>query len=119
VKTKQGAIIGGFTTKSWGPYTGKYTVDDAAFIFNMNQRFNQTNGNHSIYLQDDGFCFGMNMFSVRGSQLNQDNAGYNYHDNTTWGYDIPKDSSGKSSLTGEAGNKFTAVELEVFKVVNY
>ena len=44
VKTKQGAIIGGFTTKSWGPDTGSYTVDDAAFIFNMNQRFNQTDG---------------------------------------------------------------------------
>jgi hypothetical protein len=44
VKTKQGAIIGGFTTKSWGPDPGPYTVDAAAFIFNMNQRFNQTNG---------------------------------------------------------------------------
>ena len=39
VKTKQGAIIGGFTTKSWGPGSA-YVVDDAAFIFNMNQRFN-------------------------------------------------------------------------------
>ena len=62
VKTKQGAIIGGFTTKSWGPYPGCYTVDDAAFIFNMNQRFNQTNGKYSIRLRDDGFEFGSNMF---------------------------------------------------------
>jgi hypothetical protein len=38
--------------------------------------------------------------------------------NTCGGYDIPKDSSGKSSLTGEAGENFTPVELEVFKVVN-
>jgi uncharacterized protein YgfB (UPF0149 family) len=119
VKTKQGAIIGGFTTKSWGPFTYSYTVDDAAFIFNMNQRFNQTTGKHSIYLRDDGFEFGNKMFEVSGSQLNQDNAGKNNHANTGWGYDIPKDSSGKSSLTGEAGSWFTPVELEVFKVVNY
>ena len=119
MKTKQGAIIGGFTTKSWGPDTDDYTVDDAAFIFNMNQRFNQTTGKHSIGLCNDGFIFGMNMFSVTASQLNQDNAGRNDHGNTGWGYDIPKDSSGKSSLTGEAGINFTPVELEVFKVVNY
>ena len=62
VKTKQGAIIGGFTTKSWGPYPGSYTVDAAAFIFNMNQRFNQTTGNHSIQLLDNGFKFGLEMF---------------------------------------------------------
>ena len=61
MKTKQGAIIGGFTTKSWAS-SGGYTVDDAAFIFNMNQRFNQTNGKYSIRLRDDGFEFGSNMF---------------------------------------------------------
>ncbi len=59
------------------------------------------------------------MFKVTGNQLNQDNAGQNDHANTSNGYDIPKDSSGKSSLTGEDGNKFTPVELEVFKVINY
>ena len=59
------------------------------------------------------------MFSVTASQLNQDNAGRNDHADTSWGYDIPKDSSGKSSLTVEAGTSFTPVELEVFKVVNY
>jgi len=77
MKTKQGAIIGGFTTKSWGPHTGSFTVDDAAFIFNMNQRFNQTTGKHSIYLCNDGFCFGSNMFAVTASQLNRENAGWN------------------------------------------
>jgi hypothetical protein len=44
------------------------------------------------------------MFRVTASQLNQDNAGKNDHANTNYGYDIPKDSSGKSSLTGEAGS---------------
>ncbi len=62
VKTKQGAIIGGFTTKSWGPNPGSYTVDADAFIFNMNQRFNQTTGKLSILLCVDGFMFGSNMF---------------------------------------------------------
>ena len=119
MKTKQGAIIGGFTTKSWGPIPGEYTVDADAFIFNMNQRFNQTNSKYSILLSTDGFMFGNGMFSVSGSQLNQDNAGRNCHAETWRGYDIPKDSSGKSSLTGEAGFYFTPVELEVFKVVNY
>ena len=59
------------------------------------------------------------MFGVNSGQLNADNAGYNYHDATLRGYDIPKDYSGKSSLTGEASNNFTPVELEVFKVINY
>ena len=85
----------------------------------MNQRFNQTNGQKSIYLRNDGFCFGSGMFGVTGSQLNQDNAGWNDHAYTGYGYDIPKDSSCKSSLTGEAGINFTPVELEVFKVLNY
>ena len=119
VRTKQGAIIGGFTTKSWEPRTGGYTVDDAAFIFNMNQRFNQSHGKYSIFFRDSGFQFGNEMFRVTASQLNQDNAGASYYADTDWGYDIPKDSSGKSSLTGEASNNFTPVELEVFKVVNY
>ena len=119
MKTKQGAIIGGFTTKSWGPWTQSWVVDDAAFIFNINQRFNQTNGRYSIDLNDNGFRFGSDMFSVSASQLNHDNAGWNKHADTSRGYDIPKDSSGKCSLTGEEGDNFTAVELEVFKVVNY
>ena len=77
MKTNQGAIIGGFTTKSWGPCSYLYTVDDAAFIFNMNQRFNQTHGKYSILPHNDGFCFGSNMFAVTASQLNRENAGWN------------------------------------------
>jgi uncharacterized protein YgfB (UPF0149 family) len=65
VKMKQGGIVGGFTTKSWGPsFPSRYTVDNAAFIFNINQRFNQTNGKYSIYLRDNGFEFGNSMFGV-------------------------------------------------------
>ncbi len=86
----------------------------------MNQRFNQTTGIHSIFLLDDGFSFGINMFRVTASQLNKHDAGFNYYaGDTSKGYDIPLDSSGKSSLTGEAGCFFTPVELEVFKVLNY
>ncbi len=75
MKTKQGAIIGGFTSKSWGPNPGSFTIDADAFIFNMNQRFNQTTGSASIHLIGDGLMFGNEMFSVRGSPLNKDNYG--------------------------------------------
>jgi hypothetical protein len=89
VKTKQGKIIGGFTSKSWGPRSDLYTIDEAAFIFNMNQRFNQTSGTKSISHENDGFCFGNRMLYLTGSKLNANNAGDSDYADTNNGYDIP------------------------------
>jgi hypothetical protein len=114
VKTKFGAICGGFTSKSWGG-NNVYANDNAAFVFNLNDKFVPSNYDAAIRLCSDGFEFGAHVFEVVGNQLNADNNGYccvgNY-------YNISGDSEGKSPLTGEK-HTFTCVELEVFKVVNY
>ena len=87
-----------------------YTNDNAAFVFNLNDgKFTPTNYDHAIYLRNDGFEFGNNVFSVRGDKLNADGKGMsdgkgNYYNHENY-------------VAGE--NRFTCVELEVFKVVNY
>jgi hypothetical protein len=117
VKTKLGAICGGFTSKSWAA-SGKFTNDNAAFVFNLNEKFIPSNYNSAIYLNNDnGFEFGSDVFEVRGAQLNANNAG-RCDVGTINHYNISGDSEGKSPLTGEKKN-FTCVELEVYKVVNY
>jgi hypothetical protein len=116
VRTKLGAICGGFTSKSWAA-SGGYTYDNAAFVFNLNEKFIPSNYGNAIYLRNDGPDFGSDIFTVVGAQLNADNAG-RCKVGTDKFYNISGDSSGKSPLTGEKNN-FTCVELEVYKVVNY
>ena len=54
VKSRLGAIFGGFTSKSWGG-GGVFTADNTAFVFNMNQKFIQSNNDYSIYNLNDRF----------------------------------------------------------------
>ena len=61
VKTKKGVICGGFTSKSWGASVG-FTNDNAAFVFNLNVKFTPTDYGYAIYLVNDGFIFGSNVF---------------------------------------------------------
>ena len=74
VKTKKGVICGGFTSKSWAA-SGGYTNDNAAFVFNLNDKFTPTSYDNAIYLVNDGFIFGSSFLSVRGDQLNADGKG--------------------------------------------
>jgi hypothetical protein len=116
VKTKLGAICGGFASKSWGGTSG-YTNDNAAFVFNLNEKFIPCNYDKAIFHRNDGFCFGSDVLEVVTDQLNADNAGWCLV-GTGNHYNISGDSEGKSPLTGEKAN-FTCAELEVYKVVNY
>jgi hypothetical protein len=61
VRTKLGAICGGFTSKSWAA-SGGYTNDNAAFVFNLNEKFIPSNYDAAIYLRNNGFEFGSNVF---------------------------------------------------------
>ena len=119
VKTLLGAICGGFASKSWAG-SGSWTNDNAAFVFNLNEKFIPSNYGNAIFLGSNanGFEFGNNILAIRGAQqLNADNVGYCYVGTSNY-YNISGDSEGKSPLTGEKTN-FTCVELEVYKVVNY
>jgi hypothetical protein len=91
--------------------------DNAAFVFNLNEKFIPSNYDKAIYLQDYSFCFGNYILSVTGAQLNADNAGWCCVGTDRY-YNISGDSEGKSPLTGEK-ERFTCAELEVYKVVNY
>jgi hypothetical protein len=50
VRTKLGAICGGFTVKSWAA-SPAWTNDNAAFVFNLNEKFIPSNYDKAIYLQ--------------------------------------------------------------------
>ena len=99
VKTKLGAICGGFASKGFAA-SGSYTNDNAAFVFNLNEKFIPSNYDKAIYLRDDGFEFGDNILAVAGDQLNGNNEGCCYVGTDRY-YNISGDSSGKSPLTGE------------------
>ncbi len=43
VKTKLGAICGGFTSKGWGTQTDQKIQDSDAFVFNMEKKFTPEN----------------------------------------------------------------------------
>jgi hypothetical protein len=62
VKTKLGAICGGFTSMSWGG-SNSYAYDHTAFVFNLKfGKFIPTSSDKVIYLVNDGFRFGNCMF---------------------------------------------------------
>jgi hypothetical protein len=54
VKTKSGAICGGFASKGFAA-SGEYTNDNAAFVFNLNEKFIPCNYDKAINLRYDGF----------------------------------------------------------------
>ena len=48
IKTTQGVICGGYTSKNWDD-SNKYTDDINAFVFNMTDKYNPNNTNNAIY----------------------------------------------------------------------
>ena len=48
LKTTQGAICGGYTSKNWDG-SSKYTDDIDAFVFNMTQRYNCNDRTGAIF----------------------------------------------------------------------
>ncbi len=57
LKTSEGAICGGYTSKNWdGSFD--FTTDNDAFVFNMTQRYNCNNSSAAIDPPSNGFKFG-------------------------------------------------------------
>ncbi len=63
LKTTQGAICGGYTSKNW-ENSCKWTDDIDAFVFNMTQRYNCNNTQKAIFTSPNGFYFGSNILGV-------------------------------------------------------
>ena len=64
IKTKDGDICGGYTSKNWDA-SDTYVGDPDAFLFNMQARFNPSKHSKSIYTYPNGFCFGDDVLSSR------------------------------------------------------
>ncbi len=112
LKTTQGAICGGYTSKNWNG-SGKYTDDIGAFVFNMTQRYNCNNSQKAIGTVSNGFMFGNNILLLTSdTTLNQHNQGVCYTGKGNY-YDIEGDVS---PLTNQK-ERFTCAQLEVFKVL--
>lgn len=54
LKTTEGAICGGFTSKNWDS-TGKFTEDNDAFVFNLTQKYSLNNNQTAIANITNGF----------------------------------------------------------------
>ena len=112
LKTTQGAICGGYTSKNWDGI-GKYTDDIDAFVFNMTQKYIPNNHHNAIYTWSSGFGFGNGILLLTSaSTLNNHNEGRCYTGKNR-DYDIEGDVS---PLTNQK-NSFTCAELEVYKVL--
>ena len=75
LKTSEGAICGGYTSKNWES-SHKFTDDIDAFVFNMTQRYNCNNTQEAIVAQPYGFSFGDNILRVTSTTtLNKLNEG--------------------------------------------
>ena len=112
MKTTQGAICGGFTSKNWDG-SNKFIDDIDAFVFNMTHKYNPNNSEKAIDTQLNGFRFGNGILLVTSStSLNEKNEGrcrtgkHNF-------YDIEGDVS---PLTNQK-DSFTCEQLEVYKVL--
>jgi hypothetical protein len=57
LKTTEGAICGGYTSKNWDG-SHDYTDDIDAFVFNMTHKYIPNNSKYAIYTQPYGFDFG-------------------------------------------------------------
>ena len=112
LKTSEGAICGGYTSKNW-VNIHKATEDIDGFVFNMTQRYNPNNTQKTIWTDPNGICFGNGILAVRsGTTLNQHNTGGCVTGKGHY-YDIEGDVS---PLTNQKWN-FTCAQLEVYKVV--
>jgi hypothetical protein len=112
LKTTEGAICGGYTSKNWVDIN-KWTEDNDGFVFNMTQKYICNNTKEAIYTCNNGFCFGNCILAVRsGTTVNQHNQGYCRTDKGNY-YNIEGDVS---PLTYQK-DKFTCAQLEVYKVI--
>ncbi len=75
LKTTEGAVCGGYTSKNWdGNREWIYDVD--AFVFNMTQKYSPSNHQKAIATDSNGFMFGHYILGVTSStKLNRDNQG--------------------------------------------
>jgi hypothetical protein len=125
MKTKAGAVCGGFTMQDWSGLG--YKSDSCAFVFRLD-----TKATYSPKLQSGraiwcssvyGPSFGNEALSLCNDPMNGSDNGYCWVDKDgvldTY-YKIKADENGKSPLTGEGAvdkgeNKyFTCIELEVY-----
>jgi hypothetical protein len=114
LKTLEGKICGGFTSKDWEDWDG-YTSDADAFVFNMDEKYTPTNNDHAIHTYSyGGFRFGDEVLRLACDPLNVVDGGYCYLDSNS-GYNIEKDSEGKNPLTGKSDH-FSCIALEVFRI---
>jgi hypothetical protein len=112
LKTTQGAICGGYTSKNW-VNVNKATEDIDGFVFNMAQRYNPNNTQDTIVTDPNGICFGNWILAVRSDTLlNQHDRGYCLT-GKQYGYDIEGDLS---PLTNQKDD-FTCAQFEVYKVI--
>jgi TLD len=57
LKTTEGAICGGYTSKNWDG-SHKWIDDSDAFVFNLTHRYNCINTQKAIHTDSNGYCFG-------------------------------------------------------------
>jgi hypothetical protein len=75
LKTTQGAICGGYTSKNWDGIS-KWTDDIDAFVFNMTQKYIPNNHQNAICTYSTGFCFGWEILLLTSTSiLNNHNEG--------------------------------------------
>jgi hypothetical protein len=92
LRTSEGAICGGYTSKNWDG-SDKWTDDIDAFVFNMTHKYRPNDSQMAIYTETHGFCFGANILGVTsGSALNKHEEGVCYR-GIERGYDIEGDES--------------------------
>ena len=106
MKTKAGAICGGFTMQDWTS-GGGYKSDSCAFVFRLDTKaiYSPKLQSHAIYC-DSGYgpYFGNYVLSLRFGPMNGSDNGYCWVDkdgvHDTY-YKIKADENGNSPLTGE------------------
>jgi hypothetical protein len=112
LKTTEGAICGGYTSKDWDG-SGKWTEDIDAFVFNMTQKYIPNDSKKAIYTNQYGSIFGADVLKVTSlTTINKHNEGW-CKTGKDKGYDIEGDVS---PLTNQK-NEFTCAQLEVYKVI--
>ena len=76
LKTSEGAICGGYTSKNWDG-SKNWTDDIDAFVFNMTNKYIPNDRQRAIFTWNTGFCFGNEILLVRSDTThNQHNKGY-------------------------------------------
>jgi hypothetical protein len=124
MKTKAGAICGGFTMQDWTS-DGVYKSDSCAFVFRLD-----TKATYSPKLQSkaiwcgggEGPYFGDDALTLWYDPMNGPGNGRCYvdKDGCDTNYKIKEDENANSPLTGEGADneghdkEFTCVELEVY-----